>query len=1001
MSSAYPAIKEYKKCIEDAASQSEANLRFCFETLLAGYAKEEKLKLDREKSLSSRKRPDGTIVYKTWNIGYWESKGADVDLEKAIEKKLLDYPECTFNLLFENGKTIILYQNDKQVKHISVSRDDKMLHECLNRFVRFRPPIIQDAVEGFEKFKKALPELLKSLQGTIRTKEALKPHFKGLKEKFRNECEDIKLYISLEDIDEMLIQHILTADIFEKVFEDSYFHRDNHLAKNMNDLQRGLFGDQRRIDFLPEYIKTSYDYLLSAAIHVNEREKQTFIKEIYEYYYKKHDPKGADTGGVVYTPTEIVKFIVRNADALLKKHFEKGISDEEVNMLDPATGTGTFVCELIEQMDKNSLPNKYKNHLFANELSLLAYYIAALNIEQAYKKKIGEYKEFEGLCFVDTLDLDVSYEGKQTKLLAGISDENVRRVEAQQEKPIHLIIGNPPYNASQRNENENNKNREYPEVDKRIKDTFVKKSTAQKTMCYDMYARFYRWAMDRLKNEGMVAFITNRSFIDARSFDGFRRIVQRDFDHAYVVDLGGDVRAKGSAAGGNVFDILTGVAIMFLIRKKGNKKCCIHYFAYPNTDDKKTKLQKLSKDKLADLALERITPDNANWINKSTSNFDKLLIPVGNKQTKLAKEQVREQALFKLYTNGVKTDRDNWVYDRSTRRLKQKMSHSISEIKKFLANKDHSYPTTIKWSRDLKNKFHSSKWSPKDFDKSLIVQSLFRPFTKLHYYADKYWSDVLTSNHTETFGEKLNKKNICICFVSTGNPKPFHVIATKHLPDLHLTGDAQCLPFYRYTAEGRMDNITEWGLVQFQTHYEDRAITRQQIFAYTYAVLHAPSYRERYALDLNRNYPRLPFYEAFSALAELGQQLLDLHTDYEEVSLYGLRRVDKALERPLPRLRRSRKEPDCIDIDDATTLRGVPPEAWGYKLGTRSALEWVLSQYKEKKDELPTIDGLQPYRFSDYKEEVIELLQKVCTVSCETVKLVSEIDQLTCSETEE
>ena len=336
--------------------------------------------------------------------------------------------------------------------------------------------------------------------------------------------------------------------------------------------------------------------------------------------------------------------------------------------------------------------------------------------------------------------------------MAGISDENIRRVGAQQEKTIHLIIGNPPYNANQRNENENNKNREYPDIDKYIKDTFIEESTAQKTKLYDMYTRFYRWAMYRLNSEGMVAFVTNRSFIDARSFDGFRRVVLRDFAVAYIVDLGGDIRAKGQAAGSNVFGIMTGVAVMFLIKKKkaANAPCKLHYFAYPTTDDKHTKLSKLARDKVDDLAWQTVVPDaDANWINQSTSNFASLPVPVCDKATKLGH---KEQALFKLYSLGVATNRDNWVYDRSTRRLKQKMQHSIKHIRQ-LAREDRSYPTTIKWSRDLKKKFHAAK-EVSDFNSKKIIRSTYRPFCTLNYYAEKYWSDVLTENHTEALRRK-------------------------------------------------------------------------------------------------------------------------------------------------------------------------------------------------------------------------------------------------------
>ena len=686
MTALYPAIVKYRKrreSIDKVEHQlTEGNLRSLFSQLLNSYTEKQNLVLVEERTdKKTGKRPDGTLRnHLKLDAGHWESKGPNVHLKQAIDKKFKDgYPD--YNILFENSKEIILYQ-DRVIRAQASFDNDEALDECLRLFVSYRPKEVTRFEEAIERFKSDLPTLLKELRHKIDTER--NADFIKWRKALIEHCRTyINPAIEQADVREMLIQHILTADIFERIFTDADFHREHHLASEMNNLQKALLGGQPRKEYLSG-ISYYYDALGAAAGYVGESEKQDFLKTIYQEFYKAYNPDAADRLGIVYTPTEIVKFIVRNADTLLKEHFGRGISDEGVNILDPATGTGTFVCELIAQMDKDSLTHKYAHELHANEVSLLAYYVANLNITYAYKQKAGNYGAFGGLCFVDTLDLDVSYEGKQTKLLAGISDENVRRVEAQQEKPIHLIIGNPPYNASQRNENENNKNREYPEVDKRIKDTFVKEGTAQnKINLYDMFVRFYRWAMDRLKDEGMVAFITNRSFIDKYVFDGFRRVVQRDFDHAYIVDLGGDVRSKGREAGGNVFGILTGVAIMFLIRKKGNKKCCIHYFAYPDTDDKKTKLQKLSKDKLADLALERITPDkDARWIDQSTSNFHDLPIPLCNKETKFPKSsfsdsfsssfQGRVPSLFKLYSNGVKTNKDNWMYARNKKDLLRK-----------------------------------------------------------------------------------------------------------------------------------------------------------------------------------------------------------------------------------------------------------------------------------------------------------------------------------------
>ena len=288
--------------------------------------------------------------------------------------------------------------------------------------------------------------------------------------------------------------------------------------------------------------------------------------------------------------------MIKSTDFLLNKHFNKFLEDKGVEILDPATGTGTFICDIIDYISKDKLRYKYKNEIHANEVAILPYYISNLNIEFTYTQKIGSYEEFENLCFVDTFDnMDFLYRGKQIDMFNPFTEENTKRIKNQNDKKIAVIIGNPPYNANQANENDNNKNREYPKIDQRIKDTFIKQSTAQKTKAYDMYARFYRWAFDRLNTNGIIAFISNRSFIDSRTFDGFRKTIATEFDFAYIIDTKSDVRAnpKISGTANNIFGIQTGVAIMFLVRKvnKDKKKICNIF--YTSMEDEWRKEQKL------------------------------------------------------------------------------------------------------------------------------------------------------------------------------------------------------------------------------------------------------------------------------------------------------------------------------------------------------------------------------------------------------------------------
>jgi predicted helicase len=370
----------------------------------------------------------------------------------------------------------------------------------------------------------------------------------------------------------MLIQHILTEEIFISIFSDAQFHRENNIARELYKVEETFFTGTTKHTTLNS-IRHYYDIIKARANEmVNYQEKQYFLKVIYESFYKSYNPKAADKLGIVYTPNEIVKFMLASTDFLLIKYFNKALSYKNVEILDPSTGTGTFITELIENfIQAKDLAFKYKNEIHANEVAILPYYIANLNIEYTFQQKMKYYEPYPNICFVDTLDnVDFINRKGQGIFNFGLGAENAERIRRQNQRKISVIIGNPPYNANQANENDNNKNRAYEVVDKRIKETFIHHSKAQKTKVYDMYARFFRWAMDRIDENGIISFITNRSFISSRTFDGFRKVVQDEFDYCYIYDTQSDVRANSRIAGSshNVFGIQTGVAMLFLVRKK-------------------------------------------------------------------------------------------------------------------------------------------------------------------------------------------------------------------------------------------------------------------------------------------------------------------------------------------------------------------------------------------------------------------------------------------------
>jgi predicted helicase len=1015
-----------ERIIQYGGSRNETAIRSALYSLINEYANKKNLELVTEIPIKETKGtnvfPDGVLKNALrLDFGYWESKDESDDIEDEINKKV-NKGYSLINAFFEDSQVAVLFQNGEEVLRADM-KDPDSLDRILTAFVSFEKPEVRDYLQAIEKFKEDLPTIIETLRKKIDEEGSKNKKFIDARQKFWEHCQaEINPGITLADIREMIIQHIATSDIFNNIFNDADFHRLNNIARQIEALVEIIFTRtvrQNMLDSLRSYYGAIKEASASIADH---HEKQKFLKVLYENFYKAYNPKGADKLGVVYTPNEVVHFMIESTEYLLEKHFDKTLADKNVEILDPATGTGTFICDLIEYLPKQHLPYKFKEEIHANEVAILPYYIANLNIEYTYKQKMGYYDEYKNICFVDTLDnvealkfaRGYSDQGIQ-KQLFGLSSENAERIKKQNSKKISVVIGNPPYNAKQENYNYQNANRGYEAIDKRIKETFIKNGTAQnQIVVYDMYTRFYRWAMDRVDKNGVIALITNRSFIDGRALDGFRKSIQDDFSFCYIVDTKSDVRANPKIAGTthNVFGIQTGVAIMFLVRKEKQERTCrIEYVTLDDFALKAEKLSWLRDTKFKDIAFDRILPDSKNnWINLADNDFEKL-IPLISKEAKTGKDA---NTLFKLFSRGIETGRDEWVYDFEKDNLISKSQFLVKSYNASVAS--GKLDLTIKWTSSLEASFN--KKSIAKFSKEFLVRLLYRPFVKQFYFSYKFFSHRLTQNHYSFFGQQFGLENRIINFQTYGASKDFHLIASSCLADLHAAGDTQCLPLYRYDDKGnRHDNITDWGLSQFQTHYKNKKITKEDIFYYTYAVLHNPAYRTKYELNLKREFPRLPFYENFKQWKEWGKELMDLHINYEQAKPFALKEINsntkvehkktkefftKAEEpEPIYSFRghakvklKAIKETGLIEIDEYTMLTGIPPEAWEYKLGNRSALEWVLDQYKEKKHSDTTIAAkFNTYRFADYKDHVIDLLRKVCTVSVETMKVISEMEK--------
>ncbi len=1008
-------LNELRDLRKVSGTTRESVVREAFKDLLKGWGRALNLIFVAEyEHTTPDKRTryvDGALLHELRvPFGYWEAKDEKDNLDDEIAFKLRrGYPQD--NIIFEDSRTAVLIQHRQEVTRCPAD-DPQQLERLLSLFFAYQRPEIAEFRKAVAQFKSDLPAVLGALRERIDRAQQGKSAYRTAAAAFLGHARaTINPSLTEADVREMLIQHILTEEIFSKVFGDDAFHRENNVAAKLYDLEATFFTGGVKRDTL-RALEPYYAAIRAAAAQItSHHEKQTFLKVIYEGFYKVYNPKSADRLGVIYTPNEIVRFMIQSADWLCQHHFGKNLIDKDVEILDPATGTGTFIAELIEHFRGQpvKLRAKYLNELHANEMAILPYYVANLNIEATYAAVTGKYEEFQNLCFVDTLDniawgRHAGSKGPLGDLFGAMSEENVARIQRQNERRISVIIGNPPYNANQQNENENNKNRIYPAVDARIKETYIAASAAQKTKLYDMYVRFFRWASDRVDDNGIVSFVSNSSFVHKPSFDGFRTAASQDFNEVWIVDLKGDARSAGAERrrqGANVFgnQIKVGIAVYFCVKKKGLSGCRIRYESARDNAKLDEKLDFL-RNAIGKRSFVDLRPDRAgSWVGQSDEDT-KSFLPIAERGTKAARVASQEQAIFKLYSLGISTNRDEWLYDMNRNSLSAKVGYLVSRYKSVPAGTD-DLPADIKWSETLKRRKMTNL--SEGFSPSRIVPASYRPFQAvLLYQSDLFIDRPGHSNIMFPSGQK----NVAICFSDIGSRTGYCVLGVGGLADLHFGAavDAyQQVPRYRFSEGKRLDNITDWALAQFHAHYASlsRPITKDAIFHYVYAILHDPIYRQTYAQDLKRSFPRIPFYPDFWRWADWGEALMGLHVAYEAAEPWPLRRIDIADKKasaagqtPKPLLKADR-EAGTIILDTETQLGGVPAEAWTYVLGNRSALEWVLDQHKERTPKDPTIRAkFNTYRFADHKQRVIDLLCRVTRVSVETMKIVSAMRAL-------
>lgn len=863
---------------------------------------------------------------------------------------------------------------------------------------------VQTASEKFSEYKQAVEEFGKSLENIIRkTESAMNQGISGNKrydikaKKMLDMCREvISNQIDMDDIRSMLLQHILTYRIFALVYDVRDFHETNAVARSLEDLKKTIKVPNDEISY------KTIELIAESVTDTDQR--QEFLKKVYEVFYEKYDPDRADKDGIVYTPSEAVNFMVKSTDHLLKKHFGKRLSDNGVSVLDPATGTGTFLVCIMRQIGKSKIKQKYAGDLHANEISILPYYIAALNIEHTYKEMTGEYHEFENICWMDTLDSGVKDYEKLTSHFGG--NDNVKRMSRQQNARILVTIGNPPYNAVQTSFNNANPSSKYNHLDKKIQDSYYKSSGASnKNKSFDMYKRFLKWSSDRINGSGMVVFISNNSFLDAKSDDGIRRALYKEFDYVYVVNLKGNARLSGDARRrerGNVFggQARVGVCISFLIKTEENHSE-IRYAEVNDYATRDEKLEWLENNTLQTLDFVKITPDqDAVWINQTEGDYDKLLPVLPDRFA---------ESIFEDYTLGVMAAKDDWTYDFNRKNLESKIkfyvtayNNVLNKYKKLHIPKDdfHSWvDKQIKWS--YKTESSVQRNHKLIYNSSNIVPTLYRPFVrKLQYY-----DDVITES-PRSFRQFFynNQQNFLIGFPNPTSNVKFDVIATDLITEFHCIDGIQNIPLWRYNSDGtRTYNITKFALETFRKHYNNHKITEEDIFYYTYAIFNDAKYEEVYRYDLRRKLPQIPLAKNFARLSSIGRDLFNLHCNFNTVREYDLQRITTKLPKTDTPLSFKKNQKDItVVIDNTTLLNGIPHDVLEWTFKSKTPLEWILDYYKDGKNKIrpqscndkKIRERFNTYNFKDYKEESIALLKRVTTVCVETVRLRNELKNM-------
>lgn len=855
---------------------------------------------------------------------------------------------------------------------------------------------------------------------------------------FANELrDDLNGSISDGEIVEMLAQHLITKPVFDALFSDYSFAEHNPMSKAMQGVLDALH--QHNLDKEASTLQKFYDSVKMRAEGIDSATgKQKIVVELYDKFFRNAFPKMTERLGIVYTPIEVVDFILHSVNHLLQKEFNQTLGSKGVHIIDPFTGTGTFITRLLQSglISKEELPHKYKQELHANELVLLAYYIAAINIEATYHSLIGgKYVPFEGICLTDTFQM---YEKED--LVDSLTVDNSARRKRQKKLDIRVIVGNPPYSAGQNSANDNNANIAYPQLDTNIRNTYAARSTAtNKNALYDSYIRAIRWASDRIGKAGVIGFVTNAGFLEANTADGLRKCLADEFSSIYVFHLRGNARTAGELRRkekDNVFGMgsRAPIAISLLVK---NPNAATHgeiYFHdigdYLSREEKLEKIANYAS--MTGITTEKawrniIPDDHGDWLKQRDDSFSEFMV-LGDKKTDCAK-------LFANYSNGIKTNSDAWSYNFSKSNLSEVMNKLVDHYNKDVASYIASgkkgsieahltyNPEAINWHSGLVPKAASGRLGT--FEKNKIFPSMYRPFTREWLYYCSMFNQRVAQ--MPRIFPAPGVVNLVIQTTGVGS-KTFSLTISNALPDLNsMEAGAQCFPLYLYDEEAQEQSsdtpdmfaaptaethqlkrryaITDEGLKHFQDAYTGETISKEDLFYYVYGLLHSPDYRERYADNLSKELPRIPRVKTaadFWAFSKAGRDLAHWHLNYETVAPYPLtidaKGVQSDADYRVEKMKFAKKgDKSTVIYNGKITLRNIPLEAWDYVVNGKAALDWVMERQSVKTDKASGIVN----DANDWAIETmgnpkypLELFQRVVTVSLETQKIVAALPKL-------